>query len=145
LCKTPLQGSHGRTPMNIAQLKRLPSVTAAAEPMRTTSGQDETVASSPVRWYRRRPVQILGSAAVLVIGALVWLLAEWSDMKRTVPADRLRVATVTQGHFVRDAAAQGTIIASVNPTVFATAPGTISYVVRAGDAVSKGQALATLD
>ena len=131
--------------MNIAQLKRLPSVTAAAEPMRTTSGQDKTVAASPVRWYRKRPVQVLGGAAVIVIGGLVWLLAEWSDMKRTIPADRVRVATVSQGHFVRDAAAQGTIIASVNPTLFATAPGTISYVVRAGDSVSKGQALAALD
>jgi HlyD family secretion protein len=37
------------------------------------------------------------------------------------------------------------VIASVNPTLFATAPGTISYFVRAGDAVKKGQALATLD
>ena len=131
--------------MNIAQLKRLPSVADTAEPMRTTSGQDKAVATESVRWYRKRPVQVLGGAAVLVIGALVWLLAEWSDMKRTVPADRLRLATVTQGHFVRDAAAQGTIIASVNPTLFATAPGTISYVVRAGDSVSKGQSLATLD
>jgi HlyD family secretion protein len=131
--------------MNIAQLKRLPSVAATAEPMRTTSGQDKTVATESVRWYRKRPFQVLGGVAVVVIGALVWLLAEWSDMKRAIPADRLRVATVTQGHFVRDAAAQGTIIAAVNPTLFATAPGTVSYVVRAGDAVSKGQSLATLD
>jgi HlyD family secretion protein len=33
----------------------------------------------------------------------------------------------------------------VNPTLFAIAPGTISYIVRAGDSVKKGQPLATLD
>jgi HlyD family secretion protein len=131
--------------MNIAQLKRLPSVVEMAEPMRTTSGQDKPVAAESVRWYRKRPVQIIGGAAVLLIAVLVWLLTEWSDMKRTVPADRLRVATVAQGHFIRDAAAQGTVIAAVNPTLFATAPGTISYLVHAGDAVKKGQPLASLD
>ena len=131
--------------MNIARLKRLPSVADTAEPMRTTSGQDTALATEPVRWYRKRPVQVLAGVAVIVIGALVWLLTEWSDMKRVIPADRLRLATVTQGHFIRDAAAQGTVIAAVNPTLFATAPGTISYLVRAGEAVSKGQSLATLD
>jgi HlyD family secretion protein len=131
--------------MNIAQLKRLPSVAEKADPMRTTAGQDKAVATEAVRWYRKRPVQIGIGALVLLVAALVWLLSEWTDMKRTVSLDRLRVATVTKGHFVRDAAAQGTVIASVNPTLFAIAPGTISYVVRAGDAVKKGQPLATLD
>jgi len=131
--------------MNIAQLKRLPSVGATPEPMRTTSGQDTAVATEPVRWYRKRSVQVAGGAAVLILGALAWLLNEWSDMKSTVSAQRIRVATVSKGHFIRDAAAQGTVIAAVNPTLFATAPGTISYVVRAGDAVRKGQPLATLD
>ncbi len=131
--------------MNIAQLKRLPSVAATPETMRTTSGQDKTLATESVRWYRKRPIQIAAAVAVLLIGTLTWLLHEWSGMKRTVSAERIRVATVSQGHFIRDAAAQGTIIAAVNPTLFSTAPGTISYVVRAGDTVKKGQPLATLD
>ncbi len=37
------------------------------------------------------------------------------------------------------------MIAAVNPTLFATAPGTISYLVRAGDSVTKGQPIASLD
>jgi HlyD family secretion protein len=53
--------------------------------------------------------------------------------------------TVSNGHFVRDVAAQGTVIAAVNPTLFAAAPGTVSYLVRAGDTVTKGQVLATLE
>jgi HlyD family secretion protein len=131
--------------MNIAQLKRLPSAAATPEPMRSTSGQDKTLVTESVRWYARRPIQVTAGIAVLVTVALAWLLHEWSGMKNTLSAQRLRVATVTQGHFVRDAAAQGTVIASVNPTVFATAPGTVSYLVHAGDAVKKGQSLATLD
>lgn len=131
--------------MNIAQLKRLPSVAATPEPMRTTSGQDTAITAEPVRWYRKRPVQLAAGGLVLLIVAFAWLLHQWSDMKSTVSAERIRVGTVSKGHFIRDAAAQGTVIAAVNPTLFATAPGTISYAVRAGDTVKKGQALGTLD
>jgi HlyD family secretion protein len=131
--------------MKIAELRRLPSTQDSVAPMRTTSGQDIPLATEPVRWFRNRKIQIAAGASVLVLAVLAWLLTEWSDLRRVVSLDRLRVATVTQGHFVRDVAAQGTVIAAVNPTLFATAPGTISYVVRAGDTVTKGQPLATLD
>ena len=131
--------------MKIAQLKRLPTVQETEDPIRTTSGQDTPIAAEPVRWYRKRKLQMAGGTALLVIAALVWLLTEWSDMKRVVSAERLRVVTVNQGRFIRDVAAQGTVIAAVNPTVFATAPGTISYLVHAGETVTKGQSLAALD
>jgi HlyD family secretion protein len=55
------------------------------------------------------------------------------------------MAEVTRGHFVRDVAADGTVIAAVNPTLFAIAPGTVSYLVHAGDTVKKGQPLVGLD
>jgi HlyD family secretion protein len=45
---------------------------------------------------------------------------------------------------VRDVSAQGTVVAAVSPTLFAVAPGNVSYVVRAGDSVKTGQVLATL-
>ena len=131
--------------MKIAHLNRLTSVDQIADPIRTTSGQDTAIATEPVRWYRKRRIQIAAGAALLVIAALVWLLSEWSGMKRVVSAERLRVVTVKQGAFIRDVAAQGTVIAAVNPTLFATAPGTIRYLVHAGDTVTRGQSLATLD
>jgi HlyD family secretion protein len=131
--------------MKIAELRRLPPIPDAAAPIRTTSAQDTPVVTEPVRWYRKRQIQIAAGAATLLIAALAWLLTEWSDLRRVVAAERLRIVTVTQGHFVRDVAAQGTVIAAVNPTLFGIAPGTISYSVRAGDTVAKGQALATLD
>src|SRR5690349_15287337 len=52
--------------MNIAQLKRLPSVAATPETIRTTSGQDTTLTSEPVRWYRKRPVQVAAGVGVLI-------------------------------------------------------------------------------
>jgi HlyD family secretion protein len=45
---------------------------------------------------------------------------------------------------VHDVSAQGTVVAAVSPTLFAVAPGNISYKVRAGDTVKSGQVLATL-
>src|SRR6185436_16816479 len=92
-----------------------------------------------------RKVQIGIGAGALLIAVLTWLLVQWNDLAATVSQDRLRVATVSKGQFIRDVAAQGTVIAAVNPTLFATAPGTISYLVRAGDTVTKGQSIATLD
>jgi HlyD family secretion protein len=57
----------------------------------------------------------------------------------------LRIVRVDQGHFVRDVAAQGTVVSAVNPTLFAVAPGTITYAAHAGDPVTRGEVLATLD
>jgi HlyD family secretion protein len=131
--------------MKIAELKRIPTPGNTAAPIRSTEGQDSVVEDSRTHWHRRRWIYIAGGAAVLIIAALVWLLAQWSDLKNTISSERLRVVSVTRGHFIRDVAAQGTVIAAVNPTLFAIAPGTISYAVRAGDTVTKGQALATLD
>jgi HlyD family secretion protein len=117
----------------------------SAASFRTTSGQDTEVATPPVRWYLKRKMQIAAGAGIGLIALLVWLLLQWSDLKQIVSAERLRVSTVSRGQFVRDVAAQGSVIAAVNPTLFATAPGTISYLVRAGDSVTKGQPLAALD
>lgn len=131
--------------MKIAELRRIPSAQDNAAPIRTTSGQDIAVEAAPVRWYLKRKIQVAAGAGLALIAVIVWLLVQWSGLKQIVSAERLRVATVSKGQFVRDVAAQGSVIAAVNPTLFATAPGTISYVVRAGDSVQKGQALATLE
>ncbi len=81
----------------------------------------------------------------MFLALVAWLIHAWSNSSHVISAERLRIVTVTKGQFVRDVAAQGTVIAAVNPTLFAVAPGTVSYVVRAGDTVTKGQVLATLD
>lgn len=131
--------------MKIAELKRLPN-TASAEPvMRTTAGQDAPIEQLHSHWRRRQWLYAAGVCAIVLGGSLTWLLGQWSDLKSSVSAERLRVVDVTRGRFVRDVAAQGTVTAAASPTLFAIAPGTVTYLVRAGDPVKKGQRLATLD
>ncbi len=78
----------------------------------------------------------------------VWLIVpainRWASATVTVPLDRLRIATVTRGDLVRDVSVQGRVIAAVSPTLYATAPGTITLLVDAGAVVSEGQRLATI-
>ena len=61
--------------------------------------------------------------------------------EKVIPRDRVRTAAVERGPFVRDVAATGLVVAAVSPTLFAEAPGTVIYKVRAGDAVNAGDVL----
>jgi HlyD family secretion protein len=94
----------------------------------------------------RRRQKLIGAVAGGLVLILVFglLIRGWSSTEHTVARERLRIATVTEGPFVRDVSAQGTVVAAVSPTLFAVAPGNIAYAVRAGDTVKAGQVLATL-
>lgn len=112
--------------------------------IRDTSGQDVSV-DGPARpgLTRQKMIGLAagGLAVILVFGLLI---RGWSSTEYNVSRERLRIATVTEGPFVRDVSAQGTVVAAVSPTLFAVAPGNVSYLVRAGDTVKAGQVLATL-
>jgi HlyD family secretion protein len=131
--------------MKIAELKRLSNPGSPIASVRGTEQQDTAITTAKRPWYTQRWVQIGAVGGIVLVALIVWLLRAWSNSAHVVAADRLHVATVTNGHFVRDVAAQGTVIAAVNPTLFAVAPGTVSYTIRAGDTVTKGQILAKLD
>jgi len=60
------------------------------------------------------------------------------------PYDRVRVATVTRGDLVRDVSVQGRVVAAVRPTLYATAAGSITLNVDAGERVNAGQVLANI-
>lgn len=62
-----------------------------------------------------------------------------------IPRDRVRIAEVTRGMFIRDVAAEGTVVAAGSPTLYAIANGTITFTARAGNRVVKGQTLGSLD
>jgi HlyD family secretion protein len=131
--------------MKIAELKRLSNPNSPTATVRGTEQQDTAIASAKRPWHQQRwfYASLVGAIALVVIAG--WLIRAWSNSNRVISASRLHIVTVGSGHFVRDVAAQGTVIAAINPTLFAIAPGTISYTVRAGDTVTKGQVLATLD
>jgi HlyD family secretion protein len=131
--------------MKIAELKRLSDANSPAAPVRGTEKQDTAIATAHRPWHKQRWVHLSVAGGIVLVALVAWLIHAWSNSNHVISGERLRIVTVSNGHFVRDVAAQGTVIAAVNPTLFAVAPGTVSYLVRAGDTVTKGQVLATLE
>lgn len=109
--------------------------------MRGTSAQD-TVVDRPRRrgWY-------LGGLIVLAL--LVWggweTASTWFNTDHSVAGDRLRIAEVTRGEFVRDIPIQGEVVAAIKPTLFAPSAGRVNLVAAAGDVVTEGDVLAVID
>ena len=113
--------------------------------IRDTSATDVPIDPAPLA-RRRRLLLVaaaIGAGILLVVTALV--VRSWTQTAVVVPLERVRIAEVVRGPFVRDVAAEGTVITANSPTLFAIAPGTVTFDVRAGDPVTKGQVLATLD
>jgi HlyD family secretion protein len=130
--------------MGIVDLKPTIKPTAASAPMRGTSAQDVALDAPARRWYQRRPVQLGAGGAIALALILFWLARAWLESGSIASMQSLELATVTRGNFVDDVAARGTVIAAVSPTVYATASGTVGYLVHAGDRVAKGEVLAKL-
>ena len=91
---------------------------------------------------------MLGGVAIAAI-ALIVLAApavqRWANATISVPSDRVRTAVVQRGDLVRDVSVQGRVVAAVSPTLYASASGTITLNVEAGEQVEAGQVLATVD
>src|SRR5260370_10621719 len=123
----------------------LPKEPPPKEPgmMRDTTGQDRVIEPSP--WKRRRTLLMVMLAAVLGLTVPIVFLLRYSGAGASVDRSRLSIATVERGNFVRDVAADGQVVAAVNPTPSANALGTVTLKVHARDTVSKGQVLAVID
>lgn len=111
--------------------------------MRDTSAQDRIVAAGPERSRRIWWISAIALALLAIAALAGW--RHWHGAERSVAAERLRLASVERGDFVRDIGVQGTIVAAVSPTVFAPSSGTVTLAVQAGDSVEAGQAIATID
>lgn len=97
-----------------------------------TSGQDVLLTPKS----RTRRALLAAVAAVAVTALTVWIvvpgLQRWSQAEASVVRERLRLATVARGDFVRDVSVQGRVVAAVSPTLYATQDGTITFFVEAG-------------
>lgn len=111
--------------------------------IRDTSAQDRSLSTAQVP-ASRRPLWLAG-AAVLALVLLGWVLSGWLGSARAVSADRLRIAEASRGLLVRDASANGRVVAAVSPTLYAPAGGTVALKILAGDTVEAGQVLAEID
>ena len=109
-----------------------------------TSAQD--VVLTPKNNGKR--VWWLALITIVLVGSWFLLapaLSNWSSSDASVARDRIRVATVAQGDFIRDLSVQGQVVAAVSPKLYSTAQGTITFEVAAGDTVSSGQVLASIE
>lgn len=95
----------------------------------------------------RRYKILIGVVAVLLLSLVpLWpALRRWSSADQAVDLARLRTATVTRGDLERDVAAEGRIVAANHPRLYSPAEGTVALAVRSGQAVQRGQVLATIE
>jgi len=87
-----------------------------------------------------------GVAGLIIVAWLVTpSLQRWAGSDVSVSRERLRLAAVVRADLVRDVSVQGRVVASISPSLFAPAGGTITLLVDAGAEVDEGQILAVLD
>jgi HlyD family secretion protein len=113
--------------------------------MRGTQSQDRAVATPRDPRLLLRRYALIGVPVVLLLLAVAWSASAWLSSEKTISRQRLRTAVVERGPFVRDVAATGLVVAAVSPTLFAEAPGTVIYKVRAGDTVKPGDVLGMVE
>ncbi|MCX7218767.1 MAG: efflux RND transporter periplasmic adaptor subunit [Burkholderiales bacterium] len=111
--------------------------------IRDTSGQDAYLAA-PSAW-RNKKFMIWIGLSIAAVSVAVLLLSAWGGSSRSVNLTRLKIAQVSRGTLVRDLAVNGRLVAAVSPTLYASAPSTVSLKVQAGDTVKKGQIVAELE
>jgi HlyD family secretion protein len=87
----------------------------------------------------------IGIAVIVVVVLAAPWVNRWASATVSVPFERIRTATVARGDLVRDVSAQGRVVAAVSPTLYATASGTITLNVDAGEQVVAGQVLASVN
>lgn len=109
--------------------------------IRGTQTQDRVVAAPDQKRILIKRYGPWALAAFLALALGIWSVRSWLSSEKVIPRERVRTAVVERGPFVRDVAATGLVVAAVSPTLFAEAPGTIIYKVRAGDSVKAGDVL----
>lgn len=112
--------------------------------LRDTAAQDRVI-ERPHLWRRHRTLILVAAGFVAMVAVVGLFLFRFSGAGVSVSRDRVSIATVERGNFVRDVAADGQVVAAVSPTLYANVAGTVTLKVHAGDAVSRGQQLASID
>jgi HlyD family secretion protein len=112
--------------------------------LRDTTGQDRVI-ERPNPWRRHRTLAVTLAVAAAGLGVLTVYLMKYAGAGVSVSRERLSIASVERGSFVRDVAADGQVVAAVSPTLYANVAGTVTLKVHAGDTVIQGQELATID
>jgi HlyD family secretion protein len=113
--------------------------------IRDTSDQDITIMPNGGRKIIRPWMCVL---IVVIIASVTYTyprVEKWQGTSLSVAAEKLRFGKVKRADLVRDVSVQGRVVAAIKPMMFSPASGRVSLLVRAGDAVKKGQAVAKID
>lgn len=111
--------------------------------IRDTSGQDQVIAQAPV-WQRKK--LIIGVVVGIALVATSFVLVRgFNNSSKSINSARIKIAAVARGNLVRDVAVNGRMVAAISPTLYSTAPSTVTLKVKAGDMVKKGDIVAELE
>ncbi|BBN83920.1 RND transporter MFP subunit [Pseudoalteromonas sp. A25] len=110
-----------------------------------TSAQDTQISGKSSKaksiWFMSGLVLLF----LLLYFVITPAFTNWSNGTNSVALDKIRVAQVEKGLFIRDFSLQGKVVAARRPVIYSPAQGTVTYHVEAGDSVAVGQSLATID
>ena len=103
-----------------------------------TQGQDRLL-QPPTS--RARNWKLIAAASAVGVGviALVSGVRHWHGTDSSVDRDRLTIATVERGSFVRDIVAEGQVVAAGSPTLYAPSEGSVTLRAHAGDTVTQAR------
>lgn len=82
---------------------------------------------------------------VVLLACIAFAARSWMSGARSVDAERLRIAEVTRGDFLRDVAVNGKVVAAVSPTLHTPVIATVGLQTQAGATVKKGDLLIELN
>ncbi len=108
------------------------------------TGQDRVLEPrSP--WQRRRTLVAAGLGIGAALALLATLAIRFAGAQGSFSRSTLTISTVERGDFVSDVEADGQVVATISPTLYARAPGIVTLKVHAGDPIRRGQLLAVVD
>ena len=112
--------------------------------IKNTSEQDQVI----TRTAGFSNKKILGAGLLLSLFLGLGLSQNWvnaySLSSAAVEKSRLSVSEILRGDFTRDVSVQGRVVASIRPTLFSPAQGSVELKVRSGDKVTLDQVLAVI-
>ena len=112
--------------------------------IRDTSSQD-VILEPKSKLKSSMKIAIPVALVILFIVLAYPSVARWSSADISVNPDRVRVAKVEKGDFVRDLSIQGNIVAANSPKLYAPTVGTVTLIANPGETVEKDQLIATID
>ncbi|KID58485.1 RND transporter [Pseudoalteromonas luteoviolacea] len=112
--------------------------------IRNTSKQDKAITKKS--HYKKWVLSSLGGIGLIsAVGFSYNSFSMLLSAEQVVSTQQLKMAQVVLGDMIQDIRVEGRTLAAVSPSLYAIASGTVTLHVKAGDTISEGQVLASID